>query len=668
MAQAQEIKVEKVPWIPLIATMVLASVLGSAVLLFLDPLGATLQCTYNWGICSRTTTLAVLPFILLILAYPFRKLLKINAASLTYLYTIGTVMIYSNLGGTEAGLLIPVTVSSTELFASEATRNAMGSWWWVPPYDVMKATMVGGLVVNWVAWAGSIFFWMAFNFSLFFFTSGLSLIFRKRWIDVERIPFPMTMAAHEIVRAVDVNRSADRDLKPLMVGIVLGLVFEVPIFLQALFPWFPDIYGWRTLTCPGGTQQLSLTSPLSENVVGLAMVSKDPVAFGLFYLAPLSVSFNVWFWTLVTFVLMQISYSMGYYTGIFSTSGCCRSDTIMASSPFYWEYMSSIGGSTAIVAMVLFNSRHYLRDTLRQAFSSHSSISDTEKKEATSYRTAYLILTAGAVMVLLWLMSAGIDFLSALSILTFTIFIGGVSGFYIYAHTGFAAINNLQGSFADFPVLVRFADQLPAGGSLTEPNIIMSNFLGGTFSNGTILMDFPTAQMMPFRMASLTSTSNRNTYLVAVVTVLIATPLILMTKIWVVSMYGTKVFSTKYGCSIEGICAGNLQSGIKNYLPLIEYGFVGFVITFALAMLHSRFVWFPFEPLGFVIATSMAGSFYGVWSAFLGAWILKTLVLRIGGSKLYERSIQIVGGLLAGVFIGVFAGSLLMTFRFFVPF
>lgn len=184
----------KVHWIPLIAIIALASIFGSAVLLFLDPLGATIQCTYNWGICSRTTTLAVLPFILLILAYPFRKLLKINTASLTYLYTIGTVMIYSNFGGTESGLLIPVTMSSTDLFASVAIRNAMGSWWWVPPYDVMNSVMGGGVAVDWVSWASAIFFWMTFNFALFFFTSGLSLIFRKRWIDVEQMPFPMTMA------------------------------------------------------------------------------------------------------------------------------------------------------------------------------------------------------------------------------------------------------------------------------------------------------------------------------------------------------------------------------------------------------------------------------------------------------------------------------------------
>jgi hypothetical protein len=298
------------------------------------------------------------------------------------------------------------------------------------------------------------------------------------------------------------------------------------------------------------------------------------------------------------------------------------------------------------------------------SLSSHGSLTESEKAEAASYRTAYLILVAGVVMVIVWQMSAGIDFLSALSVLIFTIFIGGISGFYIYAHTGFLAVNNLRGGFSFFPVQVRFANQLP---SLTEPNIIMSGFLTQAFTNGTILMNFPTAQMMPLRMANLTGTSYKNTFFVAVVTVLIATPIILITKVWVVSIYGTRIF-TQAGCGIDTVCSISTVAGVKDITPIALYGFAGFVMTFALAMLHSRFVWFPFEPLGFVIATGMPGAWYGVWTAFLGAWILKTLVLRIGGSKLYERSVPIVGGFLGGVFITIFVGSIILVLRFFVPF
>lgn len=181
---------ERVAWASLIIITAVASIFGSIAYVLLGPQGSTLQCTFNWGISNRTTTLTVLPFVLLILAYPFRKLLKLNATHLTCLYTVGMIICYSNLAGTETGYLFPVGMSRTELFTDITVRNMMGSWWWVPPYDVVNAMMSGGVTVNWAAWGGSIFFWTSLNLSLFLFTSGLSLVFRKRWIEIERIPFP----------------------------------------------------------------------------------------------------------------------------------------------------------------------------------------------------------------------------------------------------------------------------------------------------------------------------------------------------------------------------------------------------------------------------------------------------------------------------------------------
>jgi hypothetical protein len=658
---------ERVPWASLIIITAVASILGSIAYVLLGPQGSTLQCTFNWGISNRTTTLTILPFVLLILAYPLRKLLKLNATHLTCLYTVGMIICYSNLAGTETGYLFPVGMSRTELFTDITVRNMMGSWWWVPPYDVVNVMMSGGATVNWATWGGSLFFWTSLNLSLFLFTSGLSLVFRKRWIDVERIPFPPTMAAHEIVRAVDVKRPSGSSLRPLIVGLLLGIAFEVPIFLQALFPWFPDLYAWRSNTCPGGTWRIDLSGPMAQNIVGLAMVSKDPVSFALFFLAPLSVSFNVWFWTLIMYALEQVAYQMGYYTGILQNYGCCRvlshsGVSLMESPPFSWGYVSGVGGATAIAVMMLYNSRGYLRQTWSQAMNPHGPLSEDEKSEAVSYRTAYIILFAGAVAVLLWHISAGIDFLSALSILIFTVFVSGIAGYYIYAHTGFLAVNNLRGGHSWFPIEVRWGGPLPG----LSPDMIMTNWTTQAFTNGTILMNFPIAQMMPFKMASLTGTSNRSTYLVAVMAVLVATPLILMTKVWIVSTYGVSVF-TQSACAIDAACSG------RDWAPplsaLASYGAVGFVITLALSFLHARFVWFPLEPLGFVIATGIPGNWYGVWSSFFVAWVAKTMVLRIGGSKIYERyGVPAVGGFVGGVILTLFVGSIMLVIRFFFPF
>jgi hypothetical protein len=653
---------EHVPWIPIILLTAIATIAGSIVfpLLASSTVGALYQCIFNWG-TNWSTKFTIMPFVFLLAAYPFRKLLKISSTHLTYLYAAGTIMCYSDFSywWGAAGM------SRSVLFTTGAVKDMMGMWWWNVPYDVAQATMAGGAVVNWVVWMGPILFWTTFSYSLFFFMSGLSLVFRRRWIEIENFAFPLTMAAHELVRSVDVNRPANWSLKPLLVGLLLGIIFEAPIFLQYVFPWFPDIFGWRVDMCPPGTYNPPTTSALMQNIVGLTFVSKDPVGFGLFFLAPVAVSFNVWFWSLLLMVLEQVGYQMGYYSGIFSQVACCRAiSTLTNGPPFYWGYVSGIGGATAIAVTMLYNSRSYLRQTFKLALAHHSSISEEEKGEVASYRTAYLILAMGTITVILWLMSAGLSLGSALAILIFTIFISGMAGFYTYSNTGFYAVNNLRGGFSWFPVIIRWGGNLPS----LNPDVIMSDFTTQLISNGSVCAVFPSGQIMPLKMASLTGTSNRNTFLVTTVAMLISIPLIQITRIWMVSMYGVVLLGGGHAsCSIDNVCSG--WGWTPTLMPLITYGGIGFVITFALAMLHGRFVWFPFEPLGFVIATSVPGLWYGVWSQFLVAWIVKTIVLRVGGSNLYERyGIPAVGGFLGGVALSIFIGSLVLVFRFFVPF
>jgi hypothetical protein len=101
---------------------------------------------------------------------------------------------------------------------------------------------------------------------------------------------------------------------------------------------------------------------------------------------------------------------------------------------------------------------------------------------------------------------------------------------------------------------------------------------------------------------------------------------------------------------------------------MYTYAAVGFIMTGLLSVLHARYVWFPFEPLGFVIGTSQSTQQLGVWSAFLFAWVTKTIVLRTGGSKLYERSIGIVGGYIVSAVVVCFIATILGNVRFFYPF
>jgi hypothetical protein len=84
---------------------------------------------------------------------------------------------------------------------------------------------------------------------------------------------------------------------------------------------------------------------------------------------------------------------------------------------------------------------------------------------------------------------------------------------------------------------------------------------------------------------------------------------------------------------------------IAEIAPWIVGGFTFMVI---MSSLYARFLWLP-DPLMTIVAWDWVASLMGTWSAALVAGIIKWLVLRIGGSKLYEEeAIPFVGGFILG--------------------
>jgi hypothetical protein len=104
--------------------------------------------------------------------------------------------------------------------------------------------------------------------------------------------------------------------------------------------------------------------------------------------------------------------------------------------------------------------------------------------------------------------------------------------------------------------------------------------------------------------------------------------------------------------------------------PLAPYVLAGFAIVGALYYLSAHFIWFPLEPVGFIIGTSMMGAgLVGLWAPALVTWVLKTLTLRIGGSKLYEeRAIPFVSGFAGGYALITVVAVVVFVMRFFIPF
>jgi hypothetical protein len=87
------------------------------------------------------------------------------------------------------------------------------------------------------------------------------------------------------------------------------------------------------------------------------------------------------------------------------------------------------------------------------------------------------------------------------------------------------------------------------------------------------------------------------------------------------------------------------NGSLPKYDRLAAMG-VGGAVTMALGVLRQRFIWWPFHPIGYVMAGTATSSAF--WFPYLLAWLAKGLVLRYGGMNLYRNTLPLVYGLILG--------------------
>ena len=93
----------------------------------------------------------------------------------------------------------------------------------------------------------------------------------------------------------------------------------------------------------------------------------------------------------------------------------------------------------------------------------------------------------------------------------------------------------------------------------------------------------------------------------------------------------------------------------------------GFAFSLVLYALRSRYFWWPFHPLGFVMAGNNYYTYF-FWPSIFVAWLTKSLLFRHGGRKAYATALPlffgfILGDALMGSFWNLF-GSIRRVFVF----
>ena len=530
-----------------------------------------------------------------------------------------------------------------------------------PPYDVVMRLANGG-PIDWGAWATPIAWFWVYNITMGIFMLSVATLFRRLWIDIERVPFPHALVAYELAKSDASERGWS---KFFIIGVIIGLAFQIPVTLTGIFPWFPDLYGVKYRTCGHLTRWFGGDEPMGA-IPGMMGVNYNPAVYAVAYMAPLSILLSTWFFALVYMIAVQIAWYMGFYTGITDIGTCGR----------FWCHPSpqndpplkfmavAVGALIAMGIMHLILNRHYISETLSAALRGSREF----KEEPISYRACFIMMGASVIAIIAFWMISSLSFIDAL-FMPITAFAFLYPMVRIYGLSG-AYIRTEGPGLAFYKLLHPEVHRPPT----TQEYLIYR----ATAQSGSGLPSYPWgaaafSTFASYKFASLAGLSPKNTFKTLSVALLIAPLASHIAFIWLLHTVGGKHIAM-WTSWFEGI--GERIERIPDWWaslpatePWIEYAVIGAIFMAALSWLHARFIWFPLEPVGFMIGTTGASVLHGLWMPFLVAWVLKMITLRAGGAKLYEEyGAPIASGAVTGCMIGMIFGGVLWIVRWFIPF
>jgi len=506
---------------------------------------------------------------------------------------------------------------------------------WIAPSDpeITRGFFEGlpaGESIPWDAWIVPLFWWSGFVIAVAGVSMAVVTLLKRQWVSHERLTFPLVSVAVDL--AGDPNKIKHWLLRNrfFWIGFALGfgvLLWNIP---GHFYPTFPQFFMGRTYH-PLARGFPSLVSKVSPYVIGFA------------YFVNLDVLFSMWIFHLVSIVQRGVMNRVGMGTG---------------GNEDQWSYgytgYEAYGAMAFMVVWGLWVGRRYLIDVLKKAWDPSHPIEESDGMM--SYRTALATFILGSIYCILWLSQAGMELrvILVLGIGNLILYIG------ISRIVSEAGIVYVRGPMsAQVLSLYAFGTQ-----SLSPATVTATGFSYTTIAQGTGL--FMPRFMQMGRLQDFVG-GNRRKILAAVG---IAFVVALVTSI-VVTLYfgythGTQNFNTWHIRSGGQTVFNDTASKISSPFPTdwIRIRHFGYGIL-AMAMLTQLRYWmpqWPLHPIGLTVGVT-----YFTQQTFAGvflAWIIKLVVLKVGGVSTYRRLQPLFIGLLVGYSLGIALTALVDLFFF----
>ena len=519
-------------------------------------------------------------------------------------------------------IVYPFYYATPENRFAEQLHDHIPSWMVPQDLQAIKGYYEGlpkGASIPWETWVEPMAYWLGFIVAMGFMLICMSAILHRQWSVHERLAYPMMQLPQGMLEE---DRSTTSQIAPLFKNTVMWVGFGVPFVLLSMkglnffFPFVPD---------PNlqGSIKLFRDTVTLNTLVNFAYI-------GFFYLASLEITFSVWFF----YVLCRVQEGMFNILGIGSTERLSAYESSPTLAPDLTHQQT--GAVIVFVLFGLWTARRHLLDVLGKTWNPSIEVDDSE--ELLRYRTAVLGFLASFAIICVWLWRSGVPalFVPILVIVSLIFFVlvarvvatAGVPtarspivpAYFIISGFG----TSMLGAKGLVALIFTFIWQ---GESRTSPMVAVSNGLKLAESvrgGKTRLFWGLMIALVATLVASLYTTLN-------------------MAYSHGAINLGSLHWAGAHGWPVIGSTIDELpDANMRGWL----FKGIGAAAEWFLMMAQHRWHWWPVHPIGLV--TSVGWLTQSIWFSAMICWLLKAIIVHVGGSKLFQQLKPFFLGLILG--------------------
>ena len=466
------------------------------------------------------------------------------------------------------------------------------------------------------AWLTPFLWWMGFAVVLVFVMVCLSVILRPLYADRERLTFPIIRLPFELT---DVRTPLLRST-PFWVGLVAAGGIHLLNGLNYLYPFIPllpmyvNVGGYITSAPWSALGWIPLT--FYPGVLGLAFLMPVDLLF--------SCTFFFWWWKAL-YVLAAVA-------------GSQTQPGPYAESVFPYTIDQVTGACLAVAFVSLLSGKRYFAHVWRRIIGRPSEVQDAG--EAMGLRWAALGAVVGVGLLMAFSLHGGMS--PYLVLLFFAIYLAlSVTIARVRAELG-SPVHDFHAAGPDH-ALSRVIGTINLGprdlGMLTQYYWFNRAYRAHPIAGS----------LEGLQLAAWARTSPRP----VVWAILLAVVVAMISGAWWWLHLGYRLGTASHWVGMDWFgqeAYARLQSWVESPKPaelvsLLAMG-AGFATTLLLALARTRFLGFPLHPVALPIAACWSIHLY--WTPMFIAGIVKLLVLRYGGLRLYRRALPLFYGLIVG--------------------